>query len=88
MTITFETITELRGMLAQLPEKPKRSLTARDAVAALAPEIQAARANGYGLADIAEMLKDRGLTLSASTLGGYLRELRPPPAKARTARSP
>ena len=88
MTITHETITELRSMLAQLPHKPKQTMTARDAVAALAPEIQAARANGYGLADIAEMLKDRGLTLSASTLGSYLRDLRPTPAKTRSARSP
>lgn len=88
MTITPETITELRSMLAQLPDKPKLHPTARDAVAALASEIHAARASGYNLADVAAMLGDRGLKLSASTLGSYLRELRPPSAKPRTARSP
>ncbi|MCZ0962460.1 hypothetical protein [Paracoccus benzoatiresistens] len=86
MTITLETITELRDTLARLPEKPRTMLTARDAVAALAPEIHAARSGGYGLADIAAMLQQRGIRVSPSTLGSYLRELAPSSAKARTPR--
>lgn len=86
MTITPDMIAELRGTLAALPEKPKTSFTARDAVAALASEIQAARTNGYGLSDIAAMLEERGIRVSPSTLGSYLRELAPSPAKARAPR--
>lgn len=86
MTITPDMISELRGTLAELPEKPKTLLTARDAVAALAPEIHAARASGYGLADIAGLLQERGIRVSPSTLGSYLRELTPSSGKARTPR--
>lgn len=74
-------------MLVQLPETPKANLTARDAVAALAAEIQAARASGYSLADVAAMLGERGFQLSASTLGSYLRDQRSASGKTRSVRS-
>lgn len=73
MTITPETIDTLRGELQALPPRARTTLTARDAVAALAPEIRAARAAGYSLADLAGQLGNRGVSISASTLGSYLR---------------
>lgn len=75
MPISPETIEMLREELQTLPPKPRASLTARDAVAALAPEIRAARAAGYSLGDLAYQLGDCGIAISASTLGSYLRAI-------------
>lgn len=75
MTITPETIDTLRGELQALPPRARTTLTARDAVAALAPEIRAARAAGYSLGDLAGQLGDCGIAISASTLGSYLRAI-------------
>lgn len=75
MTISPEAIDQLRDELQTLPPKPKSALTARDAVTVLAPEIQAARASGYSLADITKQLERHGVTISASTLGSYLRAI-------------
>lgn len=75
MTITPETIDTLRGELQALPPRARTTLTARDAVAALAPEIRAARAAGYSLGDLACELGDCGIAISASTLGSYLRAI-------------
>ncbi len=75
MTISAETIEALRSELQALPPKAPVVLTARDAVAALAPEIRRARAAGYSLGDIAGQLGDRGVAISASTLGSYLRAI-------------
>ncbi|HRM74880.1 MAG TPA: hypothetical protein PLI13_09320 [Paracoccus sp. (in: a-proteobacteria)] len=75
MTITPETIDSLRGELEALPPRARTTLTARDAVVALAPEIQKVRAAGYSLADVAGQLGRRGVSISASTLGSYLRAI-------------
>lgn len=75
MSISPKTIDLLREELQTLPPKVPATLTARDAVVALAPEIRAARAAGYSLADIAGQLGRRGVAISASTLGTYLRAI-------------
>lgn len=75
MTITTDIISALRDDLTALPSKPNRRLSARDAVTALAAELTAARASGYSLGDLATQLTDRGVPISASTLGSYLRAI-------------
>lgn len=44
-----------------------------ETIAQLRGELQAARAAGYSLSDIADQLGARGVAISASTLGSYLR---------------
>ena len=75
MTITSVTLDAVRGELQQLQPKPMSNFTARDAVAALVDELRVAQDQGYSLADLEEMLSSRGVQLSASTLGSYLRAL-------------
>lgn len=75
MTITTVTLEGVHGELQQLPPKQRAHFTARDAVAALVGEIRAAQDQGYSLVDLAEMLTARGVKLSSSTLGSYLRAL-------------
>ena len=76
MTITPEAIEKLRDELISLPPKPKTTFTARDAVVALAPHIRAQiNAGGYSLKDISEEMHKRGIKISASTLGSYLRAI-------------
>ena len=76
MKITPDTVEKLRGELASLPPKPKTTLTARDVVVALAPDIRAQiTGGGYSLKDISEELHKRGIKISASTLGSYLRAI-------------
>ncbi|RJL15840.1 hypothetical protein [Paracoccus siganidrum] len=94
MKITPDTVEKLRSELAGLPPKPKATLTARDVVVALAPDIRAQiTGGGYSLKDISEELHKRGIKISASTLGSYLRAIAAeqkfgkPASRARTKRS-
>lgn len=76
MTITATSIEQLRAAFASLPPKPKSKLTARDVVVALAPEIRTKiKVDGYSLKDMAQEMSERGVQISASTLGTYLRSL-------------
>ncbi|SIS92716.1 hypothetical protein SAMN05421772_10920 [Paracoccus saliphilus] len=74
MTIAPTVIEQLRSELIQLPPKQKKHLTARDVVTALASDIRAKiAADGYSLRDIASEMSKRGVQISPSTLGSYLR---------------
>lgn len=86
-TISIEAAELLRGMLAQLPPKPRVHLTRREAVAEMESEIRRALTLGYNLTDIAQMYAAQGVAISESTLQTYLRELAPKSAtkKSRTA---
>lgn len=76
MTITPTAIEQLRAALSKLPPKPKAHFTARDVVAALAAEIHTKIAqDGYSLKNMAAEMSERGVKISASTLGTYLRSL-------------
>ncbi|SFY44330.1 hypothetical protein SAMN04244548_04933 [Paracoccus pantotrophus] len=76
MTITPTSIEALRSALSSLPPKAKSKLTARDVVATLASEIHAKISqDGYSLKDMAAEMSERGVRISASTLGTYLRSL-------------
>lgn len=76
MTISPTDIDQLRSELSQLPPKPKEHLTARDVVTALASDIRAKiSTDGYSLKDVAAEMSKRGVQISASTLGSYLRAI-------------
>lgn len=75
MSISHEMVAQLRDELQALPPRPRQVLTARDVVTDLAVDIQAARSAGYSLSDIAGQLGQRGVTISANTLGSYLRAI-------------
>ena len=76
MTITPTDIDLLRSELSQLPPKQKKHLTARDVVTALENDIRAKiSTDGYSLKDVAEEMSRRGVQISASTLGSYLRAI-------------
>lgn len=77
MTIAPATLSDLKKDLAGLPPKQNHTLTAKEVVRAAHPDLVAARASGYTLADLAVVLGKRGVAISASTLGTYLREESP-----------
>lgn len=83
--MTPASLSKLRDDLVKLPPKEQKAFSAKHAVHSLLPELQAARVSGYTLADLADYLGKRGIAVSASTLGTYLRELSPP-ARAQQSR--
>ncbi|WP_157792021.1 hypothetical protein [Pseudorhodobacter sp. MZDSW-24AT] len=60
-----------------LAPKPKTSLTARDVVDMNRAAILRAVQKGYNFSDIAGMMVDAGVKISASTLAHYLRDKEP-----------
>ncbi len=58
--------------LEQLPEKPKENLSLKEAVAALKDTITAALERGYSYEEVAAMLSEQGVKISASSLKSYL----------------
>lgn len=76
MSIAPTVIEQLRSELSQLPPKQKKHLTARDVVTALENDIRAKiSTDGYSLKDVAEEMSKRGVQISGSTLGSYLRAI-------------
>ena len=73
--ITVAQIDSLRVKLAALPKAPSppsHSATKMEAVAALAPELTALRARGWGLQALAALLAEGGVRISSGTLKNYL----------------
>lgn len=60
------------SFLQDLPEKPKENLSLREAVDRLRSEIQAAFAKGYSYEEVAQLLNQQGIDISASTLKNYV----------------
>jgi hypothetical protein len=71
-------IEELRAELAALPETDanKREVSKQEAVKLLARTIFALQRNGYTIGTIARLLSEKGLAITAPTLGNYVRRLR------------
>ncbi|NJL21800.1 MAG: hypothetical protein HC895_14920 [Leptolyngbyaceae cyanobacterium SM1_3_5] len=68
-SIVSQKLVEQAGaFLAELPEKPKEKLSLREAITQIQDQIKAALAKGYSYEDIAKILGDRGIDISASTL--------------------
>lgn len=60
------------SFLETLPEKPKEEMSLREAMKHLREPIQAALAKGYNYPDLAEVLAQQGIRISATTLKNYV----------------
>lgn len=65
-------VTQAETFLNELPAKPKEQLSLREAVGQLQEQIQEALAKGYSYQDVADMLAQQGIMISASTLKNYV----------------
>ena len=66
-----ENIGHAIALLQDLPEKPKEDLSLREAIVQMQEAIRATLAKGYSYDEIAKMLSDRGIKISALTLKNY-----------------
>ena len=76
MPFSTDDLETLRRDLTQLPPNRPKSVNNRDAVAALTPELVAAQRRGYSVEDLAQLLSEKGLRMTAGTLKGYLQRAR------------
>ncbi|MEX0269322.1 hypothetical protein AB3R30_09270 [Leptolyngbyaceae cyanobacterium UHCC 1019] len=60
------------AFLESLPEKPKEDLSLREAIDQLREPLRAALSRGYTYAELAEMLTEKGIKISAFTLKNYV----------------
>lgn len=69
-TFTQDQIDKAASVLTSLPEKPaaERPKTTTETLESLKPTIKEATAKGYTLDEIAELLKNAGITVSLSTI--------------------
>jgi hypothetical protein len=70
--IKQEAVTDAAEFLQTLPDKPKEELSLREAVDQLRDQIRDSLARGYTYSDLATLLGERGITISASTLKNYV----------------
>ena len=76
MTITKDDIDAIRASVQSLPPKAKTTPTLRDIIQDLEPVLRDALVvKRYSLTDIQQMLAKKGVPISASTLGSYLRAI-------------
>ncbi|MGI0483957.1 hypothetical protein ACN4EK_00900 [Pantanalinema rosaneae CENA516] len=66
------TLVDAHSALQSLPEKQKEELSLKQAVAKLKAPLQAALAKGYSYPELAVILKDNGIVISAATLKNYV----------------
>jgi transposase len=90
-SVSRNAVTQANALLQDLPDKPKDKLSLREAVNQLQAHIREASAKGYSYEEIAQVLSDSGIEISASTLKNYLPSTRrvkeAAPAKARGRQS-
>lgn len=72
MNVNKQSVEQAGSYLQELPEKPKENLSLREAVGQLRDQIQAALAKGYSYDDLAKMLTEKGIEISATTLKSYV----------------
>jgi hypothetical protein len=60
------------AFLQALPEKPKEDLSLREAIGQLREPLQAALAKGYSYPELAAILTEKGVKISAFTLKNYV----------------
>ena len=73
-TITVSETESIGALLQQSAPPDRQMLTKRQAIMLLKEPIEAAKAKGYTLEEIAKMLGERGLPISIGVLRTYLRE--------------
>lgn len=65
-------IEDTNTFLQSLPEKPKENLSLREAVEQMRDSVKAALAKGYSYQELAAMLTEKGIKISAFTLKNYV----------------
>lgn len=80
-------IQDTNAFLQSLPEKPKEDLSLRESVEQMRDSVRAALAKGYTYQELAAMLTEKGIRISAFTLKNYVpsgrrRSTKEHPAKA------
>lgn len=71
-TVKQAAIDDAQSALQALPEKPKEKLSLKEAVEKLKAPLQAALAKGYSYQELAVMLKENDIIISAATLKNYV----------------
>lgn len=71
-SVTPETVSQAIAYLEDLPEKAKEDLSLKESVVQMQDQIKAALAKGYSYDDIAKLLSDKGIKISALTLKNYV----------------
>jgi hypothetical protein len=82
-----EMVEEANSFLQDLPEKQKEDLSLKEAVNKLREPIQEALAKGYSYPDLAKMLSEKGIKISALTLKNYAPSGRKQSSKAKPRRA-
>nr|RNJ68920.1 MAG: hypothetical protein EDM05_11865 [Leptolyngbya sp. IPPAS B-1204] len=72
VSVSQSALNNVSSVLQGLPEKPRENWSLREAVAVLQESISAALAKGYSYEEIAKMLSEKGVEISASSLKSYL----------------
>ncbi|MCU0570823.1 MAG: hypothetical protein MUF49_30170 [Oculatellaceae cyanobacterium Prado106] len=70
--ISHSAILDATSALQGLPEKPKENWSLREAVTVLQDSITNALNKGYTYAEVSQMLSQKGVQISASSLRSYL----------------
>lgn len=76
MPFSTDDLEALRRDLAELPPARPKNVSNRDAVGALTSELAAAQRLGYSVEELAQLLSNKGLRMTAGTLKGYLQQAR------------
>jgi hypothetical protein len=71
-TIQLETVKQAEVFLQTLPEKQREYLSLRQAVKRLLVPLETAYVKGYSYEELAAILHDFGISISASTLRNYI----------------
>lgn len=73
--------------LSALPDKPaaERPQTTAELLQSLKPQLKEAKDKGYTLDELAEILKNNGITISLSTLKSSFKTAKKGAAKSKTA---
>ncbi len=65
-------IKDTNAFLQSLPEKPKEELSLREAIDLMRDSVRGALAKGYSYQELAAMLTEKGIKISAFTLKNYV----------------
>lgn len=72
VNISPDRIEAIRAKLLAAPDPERKDLNRRDAIKAMAKELQELQNRGYTLTELAAMLKTEGIEVSAPTLKTYI----------------
>ena len=73
--ITQTKISQAIDLLQDLPKKVKEEYTLREAIRAMYPTIRGVLKKGYSYSEVAEMLKQADIKISATTLKQYVQDI-------------